>query len=77
MQNNEQSCIGSKRFLVQEGIYDVFKEIVQEEFSKVVTGRPMRKETYFGPLSLEEQKNTVELQIKDLESSFSEKAKET
>ncbi|MEM4067187.1 MAG: aldehyde dehydrogenase family protein [Candidatus Micrarchaeaceae archaeon] len=68
LQNNGQSCIASKRLLVQEGVYDEFKEIVQDEFSRVVTGDPMKEETYLGPLSSEEQKKTVELQIKDLES---------
>ncbi|MGC8617412.1 MAG: aldehyde dehydrogenase family protein [Thermoplasmata archaeon] len=68
LQNNGQSCIASKRFLVQEGVYDQFKELVQKEFSNVVMGDPKNNETYLGPLSSEEQRKTVETQIKYLES---------
>jgi acyl-CoA reductase-like NAD-dependent aldehyde dehydrogenase len=68
LQNNGQSCIASKRFLVQESAYDDFKELAEEEFSKVVIGDPKIKETYLGPLSSEEQKRSVEEQIRYLES---------
>lgn len=68
LQNNGQSCIASKRFLVQEEIYDEFKELIREEFSRVNIGDPSKKETYLGPLSSEEQKKTVEGQIAFLKS---------
>jgi acyl-CoA reductase-like NAD-dependent aldehyde dehydrogenase len=68
LQNNGQSCIASKRFLVQENAYEEFRELAEDEFSKVVIGDPKLKETYIGPLSSEEQKRSVEEQIKYLES---------
>ena len=68
LQNNGQSCIASKRFLVQDGVYDKFKELVQKEFSNVVIGDPKDKETYLGPLSSDDQKKSVESQIKYLQS---------
>ncbi len=68
LQNNGQSCIASKRFLVQENAYEEFKELAEDEFSKVVIGDPKLKETYVGPLSSEEQKRSVEEQIKYLKS---------
>ncbi|MCL4447806.1 MAG: aldehyde dehydrogenase family protein [Thermoplasmatales archaeon] len=68
LQNNGQSCIASKRFLVHESVYDQFKELTQDEFSKIVIGDPRKKETYLGPLSSSEQKEFVEGQIKHLES---------
>jgi acyl-CoA reductase-like NAD-dependent aldehyde dehydrogenase len=68
LQNNGQSCIASKRFLIQESAYEEFKGLMQEEFSKVVIGDPKEKETYLGPLSSEEQKRSVKNQIKYLES---------
>jgi acyl-CoA reductase-like NAD-dependent aldehyde dehydrogenase len=68
LQNNGQSCIASKRFLVQDGVYDKFKDLVQKEFSNVVIGDPKDKDTYLGPLSSEDQKKSVESQIKYLES---------
>lgn len=68
LQNNGQSCIASKRFLVQEKVYSDFKRLAEEEFSKVVVGDPMKKETYVGPLSSEDQKRSVDTQIKYLQS---------
>jgi acyl-CoA reductase-like NAD-dependent aldehyde dehydrogenase len=68
LQNNGQSCIASKRFLIQENVYEEFKELMQEEFSKVVIGDPKEKETYLGPLSSEEQKRSVKNQINYLAS---------
>ena len=68
LQNNGQSCIASKRFLIQEKVYSDFKRLVEEEFSKVAVGDPMKKETYVGPLSSEDQKRSVDTQIKYLQS---------
>ncbi len=68
LQNNGQSCIASKRFLVQESAYEEFKRLAEEEFSKVVIGDPKEKETYIGPLSSVEQKRSVEEQIRYLKS---------
>ncbi len=68
LQNNGQSCIASKRFLVQENVYEEFKRLAEEEFSKVVIGDPKKKETYIGPLSSVEQKRSVEEQINYLKS---------
>ncbi len=68
LQNNGQSCIASKRFLIQEKVYSDFKRLAEEEFSKVVVGDPMKKETYVGPLSSEDQKRSVDTQIKYLQS---------
>jgi succinate-semialdehyde dehydrogenase/glutarate-semialdehyde dehydrogenase len=66
MQNNGQSCIASKRFIVHESVYDSFVEGMREEFGKVSIGNPLVKETFLGPLSSKEQKETVMKQIDDL-----------
>lgn len=73
LQNNGQSCIASKRFLIQDEAYEEFKKMAEEEFSKVVVGDPKMKETYLGPLSSEEQRKSVEVQIRYLESKGSVK----
>lgn len=69
MQNNGQSCIASKRFIVQEGIYDQFYERLKEEFSGLVMGDPSQEKTFLGPLSSSEQAETVRGQIKNLKSA--------
>ncbi len=68
MQNNGQSCIASKRFIVNEKVYDSFYRGMKDEFSKVKIGDPLDKATFLGPLSSKEQKATVEHQIKRLKS---------
>ena len=68
MQNNGQSCIASKRFIVQEDIYNDFYRGMKDEFSKVSIGDPLDKNTFLGPLSSKEQKDTVDEQLQQLKS---------
>lgn len=68
LQNNGQSCIASKRFLVHSDIYNEFQKALSEEFSGIIQGDPMDNSTYLGPLSSQEQKNTVTNQIEELKS---------
>lgn len=69
MQNNGQSCIASKRFLVHEDVYDDFRSKLADEFSNVVIGDPSQEKTFLGPLSSSQQAQTVRDQIKELEAS--------
>lgn len=69
MQNNGQSCIASKRFIVQDGIYDDFYARLKEEFSGLVMGDPSQEKTFLGPLSSKEQAETVRGQIRTLKSA--------
>jgi len=68
LQNNGQSCIASKRFIVHEKVYDEFYRGMKNEFSHVKIGDPQDKETLLGPLSSKEQKETVVRQIRELGS---------
>jgi succinate-semialdehyde dehydrogenase/glutarate-semialdehyde dehydrogenase len=68
MQNNGQSCIASKRFLVHEEILDEFLEKVSDKFSSIKIGDPLDNETFLGPLSSKEQTSLVSDQIKRLSS---------
>lgn len=73
MQNNGQSCIASKRFLVHEEILDEFLEKVSDKFSSIKIGDPLDNETFLGPLSSKEQTSLVSGQIKRLSSMGSVK----
>ena len=66
LQNNGQSCIASKRFIVHEGIYDEFYTKLKDEFSRVEVGDPMDANTFLGPVSSSSQRNTIMKQIDDL-----------
>jgi len=68
IQNNGQSCIATKRFIVHEKVYDSFYRGMKEEFSKIKIGDPLDKDTFLGPLASKEQKETVVSQVKELRS---------
>jgi len=68
LQNNGQSCIASKRFIVHEKVYNDFYKGMKEGFSKIKIGDPLDKTTFLGPLSSREQKETVQEQVKRLRS---------
>ena len=67
LQNNGQSCIASKRFIVSKKIVDAFSELMAENFQKVVMGDQLEEKTYLGPLSSNSQAETVKKQVHELE----------
>ncbi len=69
LQNNGQSCIASKRFIVHESVYDEFHEKMQSEFSSIKTGDPMDDGTFLGPVSSASQRDTVLSQVDGLSST--------
>ncbi|WP_407421367.1 lactaldehyde dehydrogenase [Methanobrevibacter sp.] len=58
--NAGQVCMGVKRIIVQEGIYEEFKSILVEETSKIKMGNPMDKTTQLGTLISEKAALQVE-----------------
>jgi len=66
LQNNGQSCIASKRFIVHEEVFDKFVEKMSHGFSTVKIGDPLEKDTFLGPLSSLDQMTTVANQIETL-----------
>ena len=49
VQNNGQSCIAGKRFIVHADIYDQFAALFAEKLSALVVGDPMDAATQVGP----------------------------
>lgn len=49
-QNNGQSCIAAKRFLIHEDIYDDVREKMSASFAALKVGDPMDASTDIGPL---------------------------
>lgn len=59
IQNTGQSCICAKRMIVHADVYDAFMEKFSAGMKAVKTGDPMDSATDMGPLSSEEQRQTV------------------
>lgn len=49
--NNGQSCIAGKRFIVHTDVYDEFAEAFAERMSRLVVGDPLLRTTEVGPLA--------------------------
>jgi succinate-semialdehyde dehydrogenase/glutarate-semialdehyde dehydrogenase len=64
-QNNGQSCIAAKRFIVHTDVYDAFTELFLKEISGLVVGDPMDPNTDVGPLATEQGVHDVEEQVRE------------
>ncbi|MCU1587885.1 MAG: Aldehyde Dehydrogenase, partial [Frankiales bacterium] len=64
-QNNGQSCIAAKRFLVHEEVYDEFVGLFAKELSALVLGDPHDPATTLGPLATEQGRIDVEELVAD------------
>jgi len=53
VQNNGQSCIAAKRFIVHADVYDEFTRLFTGKMAKLVVGDPMDQATDVGPLATE------------------------
>jgi succinate-semialdehyde dehydrogenase/glutarate-semialdehyde dehydrogenase len=64
-QNNGQSCIAAKRFIVHSDVYDEFAEAFVQGMSALAMGDPMDDETDLGPLATESGRADVEELVDD------------
>ena len=51
VQNNGQSCIAAKRFIVHEQVYEAFRDKFVEHMKALKVGDPMEDDTDVGPLA--------------------------
>lgn len=63
LQNNGQSCIAAKRFIIHEDCYDVFLTGIASEIDKLIIGNPLLTETQLGPLARKDLKDLLKLQV--------------
>ena len=63
-QNNGQSCIAAKRFIVHEDVYDEWLALFKEHMAALVVGDPMEEGTDVGPLATESGREEVAAQVK-------------
>ncbi|MGI8665796.1 MAG: NADP-dependent succinic semialdehyde dehydrogenase [Jatrophihabitans sp.] len=64
-QNNGQSCIAAKRFIVHAEVYDAFAAAFVKHMSELVIGDPMDSDTDIGPLATEQGRDDVAGQVED------------
>jgi acyl-CoA reductase-like NAD-dependent aldehyde dehydrogenase len=62
-QNNGQSCIAAKRFIVEEAIADEFTEKFAAAVKALKVGDPMQRETNVGPLARDDLRETLSSQV--------------
>jgi succinate-semialdehyde dehydrogenase / glutarate-semialdehyde dehydrogenase len=64
-QNNGQSCIAAKRFIVHADVYDAFAARFVDRMSALTVGDPMAAGTDVGPLATEAGRDGVAEQVED------------
>jgi succinate-semialdehyde dehydrogenase/glutarate-semialdehyde dehydrogenase len=64
-QNNGQSCIASKRYIVDARIADQFLTMLIAELKKIVIGDPMDETTQIGPLARIDLKEKLWAQVEE------------
>jgi succinate-semialdehyde dehydrogenase / glutarate-semialdehyde dehydrogenase len=65
VQNNGQSCIAAKRFIVHADIYDEFAAAFTRAMSALVVGDPTSTATDIGPLASEQGRTDIEDLVQD------------
>lgn len=69
VQNSGQSCICAKRMIVHADVYEDFLEKFSAGMKAVMVGDPMDGATEMGPLSSEEQRQTVVSQLAQIQAA--------
>ena len=64
-QNNGQSCIAAKRFLVHADVAEEFTRLFAEKLGALTVGDPMAEDTQVGPLATESGLDDVDSYVKD------------
>ncbi|MFE1287143.1 NADP-dependent succinic semialdehyde dehydrogenase [Streptomyces sp. NPDC058751] len=64
-QNNGQSCIAAKRFIVHADVFDAFAERFAAGMRALKVGDPLEEDTEIGPLSTEQGRTDLEELVDD------------
>jgi succinate-semialdehyde dehydrogenase/glutarate-semialdehyde dehydrogenase len=64
-QNNGESCIAAKRFIVHEDVHDEFVERFVEELDALTVGDPSEEETDVGPMARPDLMDDLHEQVRD------------
>ncbi|OLZ72108.1 NADP-dependent succinic semialdehyde dehydrogenase [Streptomyces sp. IMTB 2501] len=72
VQNNGQSCIAAKRFIVHQDVYDTFVDKFVTGMRALRIGDPLEEDTEVGPLSTERGRADLEELVDDAKRSGAE-----
>jgi len=65
LDNCGQICCAGKRFIIDESIYETFKEKLIKKVSEIKIGDPMNPETQLGPLARSDLLANIERQVEE------------
>ncbi|MFJ8929719.1 NADP-dependent succinic semialdehyde dehydrogenase [Streptomyces sp. NPDC102364] len=65
VQNNGQSCIAAKRFIVHESVFEEFRDAFVAGMRELRVGDPLDEDTDVGPLSSEQGRSDLEELVDD------------
>ncbi|MFG2437577.1 NADP-dependent succinic semialdehyde dehydrogenase [Streptomyces sp. NPDC048508] len=65
VQNNGQSCIAAKRFIVHADVFDTFAQHFADGMRALKVGDPLEEDTEVGPLSTEQGRTDLEELVDD------------
>lgn len=63
LQNNGQTCIAAKRFVVLEEIYDAFLESYTKKMKAAKMGEPTDEDAYYGPMARKDLRDELHEQV--------------
>jgi len=63
--NNGETCVSAKRFIVTEKVYDAFVNAFVARMKDIKLGDPTDEDTQLGPLSSQDQFETVRSQVEE------------
>ncbi|HEY7414399.1 MAG TPA: NAD-dependent succinate-semialdehyde dehydrogenase [Ktedonobacteraceae bacterium] len=64
-QNNGQSCIAAKRFIVVDEVAKAFEQKFVEAATKLHMGNPLERETTLGPVARADLRDTLDRQVQE------------
>lgn len=63
--NNGETCIAAKRFIVEAGIYDKFRDAFVAEMKKIRIGDPTDEDSDMGPMAREDLRDDLHHQVQE------------
>lgn len=63
LQNNGQTCIAAKRFVVLDAIYDSFLALYTKKMKSAKMGEPTDEESYYGPMARADLRDELHEQV--------------